>query len=160
MPSVANVSPTPVELAASSGTPWQLARQIRHPNDPESVWLQEMEEVMQANYPDGKFRGTILATPMQGDYLMWALAPAECRDPHEAAWVGLNQLDPAELVPDKKQFSLVGIPSEAAFGIVKLPAHRTKVTLPDELLPLATRTTFTSDEARELEKQVRVLRRD
>jgi hypothetical protein len=34
-----------------------------------------MDAIMRANYPDGKFRGTILATPMQGDYLMWALAP-------------------------------------------------------------------------------------
>lgn len=94
------------------------------------------------------------------DVLMWALAPPACRDPNEAAWLGPHQLDPAELVPDKKQFSLVGIPSEAAFGIVKLPAHRARVALPDELLPLATRTTFTSDEARELEVAVRKLPRE
>jgi hypothetical protein len=93
------------------------------------------------------------------DVLMWALAPSECRDPHEAAWLSESQIDPAGLVPDKKQFSLVGIPSEAAFGIVRLPAHRAKVRLPDELVPLATRTTFTAEEARELEAAVRALPR-
>jgi hypothetical protein len=93
----------------------------------------------------------------QLDVLMWALAPPECRDPHEAAWLNQSQLDPAGLVPDKTQFSLVGIPSEAAFGIDRLPAHRAKVALPAELLPLATRTAFTPDEALALEEALRRL---
>lgn len=67
--------PTPVELGASSGTPWQLARQIRHPEDPDANWLPEMDAIIRTKYPEAKFKGTILATPMQGDYLMWALAP-------------------------------------------------------------------------------------
>jgi hypothetical protein len=104
-----------------------------------------------------RLRYALLVDPETGrlDVLMWALAPPDCRDPHEAAWLSHSQIDPAGLVPDKTQFSLVGIPSEAAFGIDRLPAHRAKVRLPDELMPLATRMTFTPEEARELEAGVR-----
>jgi hypothetical protein len=104
-----------------------------------------------------RLRYALLVDPQTGrlDVLMWALAPPECRDPHEAVWLNDSQLDPAGLVPDKKQFSLVGIPNAASFGIDRLPAHRAKVSLASELLPLATRTAFTPDEARDLEAALR-----
>lgn len=67
--------PSPLDSSASVGTPWQLARQVSRPNDPDAVWLPEMDAILKQNYAGGKFSGTIMATPMQGDYLMWALAP-------------------------------------------------------------------------------------
>lgn len=72
---VVSGAPTPLETSASVGTPWQLARQVSRPNDPDAVWLPEMDAILKKNYASGKFSGTIMATPMQGDYLMWALAP-------------------------------------------------------------------------------------
>jgi hypothetical protein len=68
-------NPAEVETAVSKGTPWQVARQVSRPNDPAAAWNPELAEVIKTRYPGGKFTGTIMATPMQGDYLMWALAP-------------------------------------------------------------------------------------
>ncbi|QEL13253.1 hypothetical protein [Limnoglobus roseus] len=65
-----------VEDTVSAGTPWQVARQIAKPEaELQAEWQKELRAVLNANY-GGTFRGAILATPMQGDYLMWALAPA------------------------------------------------------------------------------------
>jgi hypothetical protein len=106
-----------------------------------------------------RFRYALLVDADSGrlDVLLWALAPPDCRDPAEAVWLNPNQIDPAELIPDKKQFSLVGIPSEAAFGVDRLPPHRAKASLAPDLLPLATRTKFTPDDARALEAGLRRL---
>jgi len=67
--------PAPVGAAVSAGTPWPVARVVRGQPVPELPWAGEMAAVLHARYPDGRFSGTIMATPMQGDYLMWALAP-------------------------------------------------------------------------------------
>ena len=67
-------SPTTLDLSASPGTPWKLARQLRHPDDPAAQWLPRLDEVIRTRY-GGRFKGTVMATPMQGDYLMWAIAP-------------------------------------------------------------------------------------
>src|SRR5581483_7847857 len=67
--------PQPLEYSMSSGTPWRLAHQLRHPGDPSAEAYPGLTEVLRANYPGGRFTGTVMATPMQGDYLMWALAP-------------------------------------------------------------------------------------
>jgi len=67
--------PMPLEQSVSVGTPWKLARQLRHPTDPDAVAYPELAEVLRKYYPGGSFTGTVMATPMQGDYLMWALAP-------------------------------------------------------------------------------------
>ncbi len=61
--------------AVSGGTPWPVARQIAHPDKPPVAdWQTEFQTILDRNY-GGRFRGAILATPMQGDYLMWSLAP-------------------------------------------------------------------------------------
>jgi hypothetical protein len=61
--------------AVSGGTPWPVARQIADPDKPlVAEWQKDLKAVLDRNY-GGRFRGAILATPMQGDYLMWALAP-------------------------------------------------------------------------------------
>jgi hypothetical protein len=67
--------PQPLDSSLSSGTPWKLARQLRHPDDPAAEAYPGLTEVLRTNYPNGRFSGTVMATPMQGDYLMWALAP-------------------------------------------------------------------------------------
>ncbi len=66
----------PIQDAVSGGTPWPVARQIADPSKGLVVeWQRDLKEILDKNY-GGTFRGAILATPMQGDYLMWALAPA------------------------------------------------------------------------------------
>jgi hypothetical protein len=76
--------PTPVGPSAtdpnqpfslSLGTPWELAREVQQPGSTDAPWAKPMAEIIRRDYPNGKFTGTIMATPMQGDYLMWALAP-------------------------------------------------------------------------------------
>jgi hypothetical protein len=67
--------PCPVEEAVSAGTPWELAREVTQPGAGTSDWAHEISDIIQKNYPNGAYTGTIMATPMQGDYLMWALAP-------------------------------------------------------------------------------------
>ena len=64
-----------IQEAVSSGTPWELAREVTQPGVGESDWAHEIHDILQKNYPGGAYTGTIMATPMQGDYLMWALAP-------------------------------------------------------------------------------------
>lgn len=63
-------TPTGVESSVSAGTPWRVARSVAGKDHGEPA----LDEALKA-YPGGKFRGAILATPMQGDYLMWALSP-------------------------------------------------------------------------------------
>ena len=67
--------PTPVESSTSRGTPWPLAVQLKHPGIEEYTRNQDLAKILHDNYPGGQFTGTILATPMQGDFLMWAVAP-------------------------------------------------------------------------------------
>ena len=62
-------------FSLSVGTPWELAREVRNPGSTDATWAKPMAEIIRKNYPKGQFTGTIMATPMQGDYLMWALAP-------------------------------------------------------------------------------------
>lgn len=62
-------------FSLSMGTPWELAREIRHPGSTDAPWATEMNSILRKYYPEGRFTGSIMATPMQGDYLMWALAP-------------------------------------------------------------------------------------
>jgi hypothetical protein len=73
------LGPSPTDpnqpFSLSVGTPWELAREVRHPGSTDAPWARPMAEIIRQNYPDGQFTGTIMATPMQGDYLMWALAP-------------------------------------------------------------------------------------
>lgn len=68
-------APQPVDAAVSSGTPWRLARQLRHPADPDAAWNPELARILRENYPGGRFVGSVMATPMMGDYLMWELSP-------------------------------------------------------------------------------------
>jgi hypothetical protein len=62
-------------FSLSSGTPWELALEVKHPGSTKAPWAKAMTDILKVNYPGGRFTGSIMATPMQGDYLMWALAP-------------------------------------------------------------------------------------
>lgn len=62
-------------FSLSLGTPWELAREVKQPGSTDAEWAKPLAAIIQKNYPGGRFTGTIMATPMQGDYLMWALAP-------------------------------------------------------------------------------------
>jgi hypothetical protein len=62
-------------FSLSLGTPWELAREVKRPGSTDAEWAKPLAAIIQKNYPNGRFTGTIMATPMQGDYLMWALAP-------------------------------------------------------------------------------------
>jgi hypothetical protein len=64
----------PAEKGMSDGTPWRVARQVRGVAA-EGEQVPGFDDVLAAHYPGGRFTGSILATPMQGDFLMWALAP-------------------------------------------------------------------------------------
>jgi hypothetical protein len=107
-----------------------------------------------------RFRYALLVDAPTGrlDVLCWALDPdGGCTDPGAAVVLNPNQVDEAELIPDRKGFDAIGVASEAAFGVDRLPPHRARVSLPPALRGPATRTTFTPDEARALEAALRPL---
>jgi hypothetical protein len=56
-----------------------------------------------------------------------------------------------------KQFSPLGIPSDEAFGVDRLPQHRARLLIPPEARPLIVRNTFSAEDASALEKQLRRL---
>jgi hypothetical protein len=66
-------SPRQPAQLVSPGTPWQLARQLRRPDDPQAQWSTALAAALRAHYPQGRFTGGILASESQGDYLIWAL---------------------------------------------------------------------------------------
>lgn len=64
--------PRPLARSVHSGTPWQLAEELRAPS---GAHLPQLAEWLKKNYRDGKFTGRIFTSETQGDYLLWALAP-------------------------------------------------------------------------------------
>jgi hypothetical protein len=71
-----NGGPRPLESALSGGTPWQLALQLRAPAEETSTaWIPSLRDELQAHYPGGRFAGSIFASPMPGEVMLWALAP-------------------------------------------------------------------------------------
>jgi hypothetical protein len=92
------------------------------------------------------------------DVLGWVLDPdKECSDSTRAVLLNENQIDEAELVPDSKEFDVLGISHEATFGIDRLPAHRRNVSLPQELQEVVVKTRFTPEDAKKLEAGLRRL---
>ena len=66
----------PLDKSLSRGTPWQLAEQLRKPDDPAAAYLPELTETLAAYGPERRFRGRIFASETLGDYLLWT-QPAE-----------------------------------------------------------------------------------
>lgn len=107
-----------------------------------------------------RFRYALVVDPATGrlDVLAWALDPGgDCGDPSAAVLLNPDQIDPAELVPDPEGFDLIGIASDSAFGVDRLPPHRVRMTLPPGLRELGAKTRFTPDEARHIEAGLRQL---
>jgi hypothetical protein len=106
-----------------------------------------------------RFRYALLVDAPTGrlDVLAWLLDPdGGCGD-SGAVLLNPNQIDEAELIPDPKGFDLLGIASDSAFGVDRLPPHRARVLLPTELRTLAAATKLTPDDARALETALRRL---
>jgi hypothetical protein len=104
-----------------------------------------------------RFRYLLLADGPGGplDVVVWTVGPnGELDDPPTAVRLKPNTIDEAELVVDKSEFML-GVPSEAAFAVDRLPPGRPIGELPAELRPLAGQSRFTADEAAALEAGIR-----
>lgn len=107
-----------------------------------------------------RFRYALLVDARSGnlDVLVWLLDPeGTCGDTTTAELLPPNFVDAPELVPDPKQFNPLGIPTDAAFGVDKIPAGRVRRSLPESLRNLTAKTRFTADEARALETGLRQL---
>jgi hypothetical protein len=108
-----------------------------------------------------RYRYALLVDASTGrlDVLLWRLGGdgGECADLGSVVHLTADTIDEAELVPDPAEFNALGIPSEAAFAVDKLPVHLLKAALPPELLAPAGKTRFTPDEARALEEGLRQL---
>ena len=106
-----------------------------------------------------RFRYALLVDGATGklDVLAWALDPeGSCGDP-EAVLLNPNQIYEAELIPVADGFNAIGIASDSAFGVDRLPAHRVRLVVPPELRATAARTKYTPDDARALEAALRQL---
>lgn len=107
-----------------------------------------------------RYRYALLVNPDTGalDVLLWVLGAegGECADLTRAVLLDPGCIDPAELIPDPKEFDGPR-PSDLSFAVDRLPPHRLEVALPPELRAAAAGTKFTSDEARALESGLRAL---
>jgi hypothetical protein len=111
-------------FSISTGTPWELAREVQHPGSCDAPWAKAMTGIFKRNYPGGAFTGSIMATPMQGDYLMWALAPnvpvtySHMHLFHQDFWIELGIVGRGEPgwwdVLDKYRVNLIVV--EAQYG--------------------------------------------
>jgi len=92
------------------------------------------------------------------DVLLWRLGleNGSCSGLETALLIASNTIDPAELVVDRKKVNRLGVPSDDAFAVEKMPVGRA-IPLPTELRPLAAQTRFTADEAHGLDSALRKL---
>ena len=105
-----------------------------------------------------RFRYALLVDGISGrlDPMVWLLdADGQCGE--TAAILAPNTIDEAELIPDAREFNVLGIPSEAAFAVDRLPPSRARALLPPDLRSLAAQGKFTPAEAGSLEKRLRQL---
>jgi hypothetical protein len=105
-----------------------------------------------------RYRYALLLDAASGrvDVLLWPLDAEGCgRDPMVAALIPPNTIDRAELIPDMRAFNLLGVPSDAAFGVDRLPAHSLEARFGPDLRELSVKTIFTPGEARSLELELR-----
>jgi hypothetical protein len=106
-----------------------------------------------------RFRYALLVDASTGrlDTLVWLLdAEGGCGDGW-AAILAPDTIDEAELIPDPNEFSTLGIPSEAAFAVDRLPPGRARVLLPPDLRSLAAQGKYKPAEAGSLEQRLRQL---
>jgi len=68
-------NPRPVGQLVVPATPWELARQLHRPEDSQAQWSSTLANILKANYPEGRFTGSIFVSETLGDFLLWELAP-------------------------------------------------------------------------------------
>lgn len=94
------------------------------------------------------------------DSLVWPIGPGgQLAQNPDAFHVAANTVDEVELVPDPKEFNLLGIPTDAGFAVDRMPKQSAKYPIPKDLLKLAAASKFTSAEASKLEQGLRGLLR-
>lgn len=106
-----------------------------------------------------RYRYALLVDQSTGalDVLLWRLGvDGQCADLQTAVRLAPNTIDPAELVVDRKKINGLGIPSDDAFAVAKLPPGR-PVPLPEDLRKLAAQTRFTAEDAHSLDTALRKL---
>jgi hypothetical protein len=104
-----------------------------------------------------RFRYALLVDASTGrlDTLVWLLdAQGGCGDGW-AVVLAPDTIDEAELIPDPDEFSALGIPSEAAFAVDRLPRGRARTLLSPDLRSLVAQGKFTPAEAGSLEQRLR-----
>ncbi len=67
--------PGSLERSLSGGTPWRLTYQLAQGHDAGSQGLPALQNVLAANYPQGRFTGCLFASETLGDLALWDLAP-------------------------------------------------------------------------------------
>jgi hypothetical protein len=65
--------PRPLGESTTRDTPWRVAFELTAAGDDAGRHLPELRETVRATYPNGKYRGAILAGLGQGDFLGWVL---------------------------------------------------------------------------------------
>jgi hypothetical protein len=106
-----------------------------------------------------RFRYALILDTTNGklDAMVWLIdAEGTCGD-GSAILLRPNTIDEAELIPDPNEFNTLGIPSEAAFAVDRLPSGRARVLLPPDLRSLAAQGKYTPAEAGTLETRLRQL---
>jgi hypothetical protein len=104
-----------------------------------------------------RFRYALLVDAATGhlDVLVWLLdAAGGCGD-GTAVLLAPDTIDEAELIPDPAEF--IGIPSDAAFAVDRLPPHRARFLLPPALRTPAAQGKYELAEAAALEAGLRRL---
>jgi hypothetical protein len=104
-----------------------------------------------------RFRYALLADSSTGllETLVWLLdAAGGCGD-GTAAILAPDTMDEAELIPDPREFNALGIPSDGAFAVDRLPPSRARTLLPTDLRALAVQGKYTVAEAGSLEQHLR-----
>jgi len=112
-----------------------------------------------ANHRLIRFRYALLVDAPSGrlDVMVWLLDPGgDCAD-ESAVVLAPDTIDEAELIPDPKEFNALGIPSDGALAVDRLPPHRARLLLPPDLRSLATQVKYTPSEAGTLETGLRRL---
>lgn len=106
-------------------------------------------------------RYAVLVDPATGrlDTLLWVIDRDE-RGGYRgvagpAEWLPPNKMEDCVLHVDGKEVSVLGVPSESAFAIERVPQGQKQVALPEDVKPIAGRMRLTGDMARQLEMRLR-----
>ena len=106
-----------------------------------------------------RFRYALIVDAPTGrlDTAVWLLdSEGHCAD-ETIAFLGQDTIDPAELIPDAQEFNAIGIPSDGAFAVDRLPPARARVLQPPDLRSLMVQGKYTPSEAGTLEAGLRNL---